>query len=412
MIKELDPNEINKIRESIAEKRIDQMKDESEIKARFDLINKIRDSVDIIPNKIVFLNFSGNYDCNLKPIANEILKRGLDYELIWGTFEHNHLDDPDNFPSSIKVFVRETYEFYVHLASAKIIIDNSINMNLIGYKKKPGQILIETWHGAMGIKKFGPDGNDDFAWHKLAREEALSTDYIISNSKLENKVYRDTFWTETPILKYGHPRNDILFLKNEKQIETIKNNILDRYKISNDKKICLYAPTFRDDHNLDVYMFNIEKLKLALKQRFGGDWVILCRYHDGIIRTYWDYTKFPDGVINVSDYPDIQELMLIIDAGITDYSSWICEYVLRKKPGFLYAPDYEQYSTSERKLLIPLEETPFPLATNEEILFDNIRSFDNKKYVKSCKAFIKKHGNVDKGKASKKTVNKIVSLLK
>ena len=189
MIKELDPNEINKIRESIAEKRIDQMKDESEIKARFDLINKIRDSVDIIPNKIVFLNFSGNYDCNLKPIANEILKRGLDYELIWGTFEHNHLDDPDNFPSSIKVFVRETYEFYVHLASAKIIIDNSINMNLIGYKKKPGQILIETWHGAMGIKKFGPDGNDDFAWHKLAREEALSTDYIISNSKLENKVY-------------------------------------------------------------------------------------------------------------------------------------------------------------------------------------------------------------------------------
>ena len=392
--------------ESIAKKRLDEMSEKSEIRHRLFLVNTIRRFTKIQKNKIVFLNFSGNYDCNVKYIAQEIRKRGLDYELVFGTFSHNKLDGLDNFPSDVHVVIRDSFDFYHHLASARVIFDNSINLALLGYKKKHGQTLIETWHGAMGIKMFGPEGNDDVVWHNLARKEAKQTNFIISNSDLEDLVYRRTFWQKTKILQYGHPRNDVLFQDSKE----LKTKICNRYSIPLNHKLCLYAPTFRDDHNQNIFMIDVDNVKNALAQKFGGEWTILFKHHDGMVRTYWDKLQCPKGVTNVSDYPDIQELMSVIDAGITDYSSWICEYMLRKKPGFLFAPDYKQYINNERTLLMPLEDYPFPLTQSEEELAKVILNFDDKKYQKQCDEFMTKHKNVDDGSASKKVVDFIQKL--
>ena len=364
-------------------------------------VNKVND------NQIIFLNFTGNYDCNLKAIAEEIIKQKLDITLYWAIFPETDLSI---FPKEIIPVIRGSREFYIAMATSKVIIDNEVATAHLGYKKKDDQYLIETWHGSIGIKRFGIHANDDTHWHKLAKKEAKMTDFVISNSDFENEVYRLTFWEGVPVWKFGHPRNDILFEKDEVKIARIRKSIYEKYNIPLDKKLCLYAPTFRDSEDLSLYKIDYVAIKEALEKRFGGEWVILTRFHN-VTKQYLDDFDISKHTIDASNYPDIQELLLVIDCGITDYSSWICEYALRRKAGFLFAPDYEQYTTQERKLFLDLNELPFMVSTSIDDLVRNILNFDELVYTNKCDQFLSKYGSIDDGHASERTVKELVKIM-
>ena len=373
-------------------------------------IKRLCRTTKIEKNKIVFLTFSGNYDCNPKAIADEIIKQKLDMNCCWGIYvpEQNISGE---FPKEVKTFIRDSYECFKALSSAKVIVDNGVSLAFIGYKKKRKQVLIETWHGSLGIKKFGEIGNNDTLWHQKAQKESSMIDYMISNSDFENSVYAQTeFKTDTEVLKVGHPRNDVLFCDEERR-RLILNKIRDRYSIAEDAKLCLYAPTFRDGNSLDQYNLDYDRLKEALKKRFGGKWQILVRFHN-VTKTRFGANLKVDNAIDVSGYADIQEILVCIDVGITDYSSWICEYMLRRKPGFIFATDMDEYIDNERKLFYKLEELPFPLACDEKALEQNILSFDEDAYVKKCDEFLKDKGSVDDGHASERVVELIKNLTK
>lgn len=363
--------------------------------------NKVND------NQIIFLNFTGNYDCNLKAIAEEIIRQKLDIKLYWAVLPDTDLSI---FPKEIIPVVRGSRDFYIAMASSKVIIDNEVATAHLGYKKKDDQYLIETWHGSIGIKRFGIHANDDTHWHNLARKEAKMTDFVISNSDFENEVYRLTFWDNVPVWKFGHPRNDILFTKDEAKIADMRKAICEKYNISPVKKICLYAPTFRDSEDLSLYKIDYVAIKNALEKRFGGEWVILTRFHN-VTKQYLDDFDISKHTIDASNYPDIQELLLVIDCGITDYSSWICEYALRRKAGFLFAPDYEQYTTQERKLFLDLNELPFMVSTSIDDLVRNILNFDELVYTNKCNQFLLKYGSIDDGHASERTVNELIKIM-
>ena len=359
-------------------------------------------------NKIIFLNFTGNYDCNPKGIAEEIRRQGLDIEIVWGIFTGTKTTG-DRFPKNVRTVQRRTYDFYKEIASSKIIVDNGVSTADLYYFKKKDQYLIETWHGSLGIKKFGKGANEDWFWHYKAERESSMTDFIISNSDFEDKVYREQFWPNTPIWKFGHPRNDVLFSdENTKQI--IRAKILEYFGLEEGKKICLYAPTFRDTSDLSQYKIDYDALSNALTERFGGEWIILTRFHNATKKYLKNYV-YPENTINASGYPDIQELMLVADVGITDYSSWICEYVLTRKPGFTFATDVDDYVEHQRKLYFQLDELPFPTASSEEQLINNILKFDDKKYVNRCNKFISDCGSVDDGHASERVVAEIKKLM-
>ena len=360
-------------------------------------------------NKIIFLNFTGNYDCNPRGICDGIIKAGYDADLVWTVMKNTRLG-PMYFPDQVRCVKRNTYEFFQELASAKVIVDNGISTSFVNYHKKSNQYLIETWHGSLGIKKFGRSANNDKSWLRKAAREGRMTDFIISNSDMEDEIYREDFWKTTPIWKFGHPRNDILLCEDKKVIADLNKSIRRTFDIPMDAKLCMYAPTFRDDQDLRPYMIDYDRLRDALKARFGGKWVILTRYH---MRTkkYLKFNMFPNYVINVSGHPEIQELMAIIDVGITDYSSWICEYMLRRKPGFTFATDVENYAEHERTLFFPLSALPFPTATDNDTLMENIMNFDEEKFVKDCDAFLKEKGSVDDGHASERAAEAIRKLI-
>ena len=359
--------------------------------------------------KIIFLNFTGNYDCNPKAICQRMIDEELDAHYVWAVNPKTRTG-AKFFPQGITFVERGTYAFYRELFTARVIVDNGVSTATLMYHKKRGQYLIETWHGSLGIKKFGRDSNKDKKWLRNAAREGRMTDFIISNSTFEDAVYREDFWKKTPIWQFGHPRNDILFCTDEEKIAALQEKIRKKYKIPEENHLCMYAPTFRDDGDLSPYVIDYHRLLAALRERFGGEWTIITRFHSRT-KKYLKGKKLPKAVVNVSGYPDIQELMLCIDVGITDYSSWICEYMLRRKPGFMFATDLDQYVQNNRSLFFPLTALPFPAAGDIDGLVKNILAFDGEKFVADCNAFLADKGSIDDGHASERTVAKIKELM-
>ena len=114
----------------------------------------------------------------------------------------------------------------------------------------------------------------------------------------------------------------------------------------------------------------------TLREKFGGDWVIAIRLHPHVKKYSEELYEFGEYVVDASYYPDIQELLVSSDIAITDYSSCIFDFMLSKKPGFIFATDIKEYNT-ERGFYYPLESTPFPVASTNDTLAENIRNFDS-----------------------------------
>ena len=175
-------------------------------------------------------------------------------------------------------------------------------------------------------------------------------------------------------------------------------------------KLALYAPTFRDDHNFAVYDLQADRILDALEKRFGGEWRLLLRYHDNDKKTESGLNNVKSGrVIDVTSLPDIQELLSFVDAGITDYSSWIYDFILGGKPGFIYARDIELYN-NERGFYFTLEESPFPVAKNNDEMEENILKFDDARYRAEVKKFLEDKGCIDDGHAGERVASLITRI--
>ena len=236
------------------------------------------------------------------------------------------------------------------------------------------------------------------------------TDYCISNSSVENAVDADTFWKNVKILELGHARNDILCEADDDRSSAIREKVYRTFGLKEDTRICLYAPTFRDDGDLRPYQIDYEKLESALQTRFGGSWVVMTRFHFRLREKIKGY-EYGNNIINASGYADIQELLTCTDVGITDYSSWICDYMLTRRPGFLFATDMAEYEKKDREFFYSLDSMPFPLASDNDQLIENILNFDNENFVKKCDAFLEDKGCIDDGHASERIVNAVEKIM-
>lgn len=367
----------------------------------------IAQKTEVKNNKILFITSRGSYNCNPKAIAEEIIRQKLPWDLVWVARKEN-MKQLNQYPKQLKVVLRGSQEFYQEVAEAKVWIDNSVNLSYLNTWKKKEQVLFETWHGSLGIKRF--ETNNDKIWIRKAKKCGKRTDYCISNSDFEDDLYRNSFWENTEILKCGHARNDILFAT-EAEKKVLKNKVCEIFGIDSTAKIALYAPTFRDEKTLEPYSIDYLRLKNILEEKFGGDWCILSRLHFEVRKLAQKmHLDTPDYVYDVTSYEDIQDLLVISDVGITDYSSWICDFMLMRKPAFLFATDLKDYY-SERGFYYPLETTPFPIAENNSELMDNILNFEIEEYKKSVNHFLDEKGCIDDGLASRRVVEKLKEIL-
>ncbi len=358
--------------------------------------------------KIVFSNYLGlGYGCNLKYVA-ELLHKELPYiEIVWLVNERGR---KFILPEYIKKVGINSLKAMYELNTAKIWIDNYHKIDFLRkfLRKRSSQYFIQTWHGSLGIKKIEADVKalvNEKSWKDLAIENAKMQDFLISNSEFEDNVYKSAFWGYGEILRFGHPRNDIFFYDNN----DLKENILNSLNINSSCKVVIYVPTFRQGNSSEIYDLDYKILKESLEKKFGGDWVVFVRMHRNIKQK--PNLCYKDFVFDVSEFDDVQELLAISDVAITDYSSCIFDFILSRKPAFIYANDIEKYN-QERGFYYPLSDTPFAIAKSNFELYSNIINYDEKKYQKNLEIFLQLKGSVDDGKAALRTVKLIKELIK
>lgn len=374
----------------------------------------LRWNTKIQPNKVLFHTQEDRYCCNQKYICEEFRRRGLG-DKIDLVYVVPTKGGRGNVPSDVRVVNRGTLAYFKEMFSAQYIFTNSVLYAKRGFRLKKKQVLFETWHGSLGIKRFDKNSyKSGWGWIRGAIATGKMTTYCISNSAFEDDVYRESYWPKTPSLRYGHPRNDIMFDTYAAQRDEIRAKILEKYDLPEDCHFILYGPTFRDSQNFDCYDIDINGLVEAAKERFGGEWKVLLRYHMKLRKVQKARDALakvnPDYVVNVTGYDDMQELITIADIAITDYSSWIYDFVLQRRPGFIFATDIDLYN-NERGFCYPLETTPFPIATTRDQLTENVRNFDAETYALRVEEFLADKGCMEDGHASERCVDKVLEMM-
>lgn len=349
-------------------------------------------------NKIVCCNMKGKrYGDNPKYITDELLRRNDAYDIVWIL----NKDVTEILPAGVRSIPNNFFVAAYELSTAKIWIDS--NTKPFGILKRKKQLYIQTWHGSYGLKKVYGDIPDKITFidKTIMKYNAKIADLFISNSKQTSELYRRAFWYSGNILECGSPRNDIFFEDSAPYHEKVQN-----YFCTQNKKMVLYAPTYREDFSIQAFQLDYYQLKQSLEKRFGGEWVILIRLHPHNIIDADEFMTHDDFVINATQYSIMQELLIACNVLVTDYSSCMFDFVTNGKPCFLYATDIEKYK-KERDYYFQLEDLPFPLAINNEQLEKVILEFNEQEYKKKLQKLFSVVGLCESGEASKRVVDYI-----
>lgn len=343
-------------------------------------------------NRIMFTSYKGSqYSCNPKAVS-EYIKENMDgkYEIVWG------LNTPSKYQdlleNEIIVVKHGSIKFYYYLLTAKVLVTNVDYLSYVFFRKK--QFIIDTWHGGGSYKRVGSQTkNINKLVNKRREYFNLRTNLFLSSSEAFTKeTIRESFNYQGNILEKGMPRNDILINNNEKLILEVKKAI----GVDINCKLVLYAPTYRNVFEHTDYLLDINKLIGALERKFGGQWVVLYRLHPMVS---CNIKNDAQRLINVSNYDDMQELLLVSDILITDYSSCMWDFSLTKKPCFLFATDLQNY-IGERDFYRDIHTWPFVLSENNDELEEQILNFSYNKYLNDVEEHHQELKNFETGNAS------------
>lgn len=355
-------------------------------------------------NKIIFINMWGRgYGDSLKYIADEILNRKLPYDLVW-LVGNNGLDIPEGIRKVKYYSIRSKIE----LSTAKVIINNA--KGLLPFIKKNSQYYIQTWHGGFALKYIEKEAEKYLSpeYVRNSKYESSITDLILSGSDFQTGIIEKSFWYNGEIFKHGIPRNDILLNVTDEKCLSIKK----RYGLDDNCKYVIYVPTFRDDNSVGAYGLNAKPLLESLNKKTGKIWKLLIRLHPNV-SFQSDIFNYDDNVINATAFDDPQELLLISDLLITDYSSIMIDFAIMRKPVFLFALDLEYYVTHCRNLRPIFYQLPFELCRSNDELINSIVYFDMHSYLERLDSFMEiNYKSYDDGYASKWVVDRIVDVIK
>lgn len=364
-------------------------------------------------SKVVMWTFEGNggYGCSPKYVAEELLERnrktGTNFKIVWLVNDMHK-----GFPGEIKKVKSTLWSRAYHLSTAGTWVSNT--RTFYGTRKRKGQRYIQTWHATICIKPIGLYRGELFP--KMARivsaYDSNMIDYVLSGSKWCDHMYRKGLLYRGRIIKTGTPRCDVLFNQRKEKYEQIRKE----YNISANAKIMLYAPTFRGGSqntnrsvSTDEVTVDFEKLVAALEKRFAGTWYVFLRLHPQLaakmekLKTH----QVSDRLVDVSQRPDMNEIIAASDAFLTDYSSAIFEAGLTGIPSFLYADDLQEYIADRGDLFFDMHKLPFPVAVNNNELVQCIEQFDGWEYQQKIETFQKETGIFEDGKASRRVADLI-----
>ena len=325
--------------------------------------------------------------------SNQSFKGNLDY--IKKEFERQ-----GNFEFNFFYKDKISFNSFKNLATSKYVFLNDNFFPLAFMKFRDETEVVQLWHAPGASKKFGGSvcSPEELEILSMASE---NTDYLITSSKKVEKEYIEAFQIDkSKIEALGLPRLDYYFENHD--LDKLKSEFCREYDIDSSKKIILYAPTFRDEEKYNnVFDFlDLERFNEVL----GDEYVLALRLHPKIKNFYKEDISSKGKYVDVSEFESEQELMLISDILITDYSSIMIEYAVLNRPIIFFTYDLEYYLANERGFYYDFKETvPGPIVHTSDELIDIIKNdeFDKSK----ISDFVMTQFDVIDGKASKRVVD-------
>lgn len=348
-------------------------------------------------NKVFFSAYEGKQiACNPKALFLYMKKQGLDEgkRIIW---EYNGSSTAMK-KRHITTCRHNSLSYFYHIMTSRFVITNSGVTASIPLRKE--QICVNTWHAGGAFKKFGADisgemnGTDAYALSVAAGQ----TDYFISSNRLFSEIVSRTLMlSREKILDIGLPRNDVFF--DPVRLARMRSRVRERFGVSEDDFLILYAPTFRGNSGEDRLQTRDkvdEDLTAAIREKTGKNPVYFLRRH-----YYHHEEEQYSAYINVSAYPDMQDLLAAADMLITDYSSAMWDFALTGKPCLLFVPDLDEY-LSQRGFYTNPETWPGLLCQSTAALVQAVRGFDENQYREKLEAYFSLTGSSESGEGCKK----------
>lgn len=318
---------------------------------------------------IVFNSFGGRkYDDSPKCIYEAMIKdpRFDDYQFVWAFI------NPDSFviPRG-KIIKCDTFTYFKTLLKARVWVTNSTMERGLRFKGSR-TFYFNSWHGTP-IKLMGRDIDKSNASFR-SKGAKCPYDVFCAQSQFDADVFKKSFHVPEQAMKViGLPRNDELV---NNAGEERKNIVRELLGIPNDKKVILYAPTYREyakDEYKNCVMappINLDKWKDSL----GKEYVLLFRAHYEVVKVL--NVTSNDFVKDVSAYPSLNDLMIVSDMLISDYSSIFFDYSIMGKPMLCFAYDYDEYQSRRGMYFDVREELDCIAMDAEEKVLEEILSLD------------------------------------
>jgi len=359
-----------------------------------------------IDNDLIFFeSFHGqSYAHNPKYIYEKMLEMGYKnkYKFVW-SYKGNL-----KIPGNPIIVNRDEESYYRYLAISKFWINN---ISFPVKEKRKDTIYLQTTHGTP-FKHMGNDiknGSSKIVKGNLT-QEAKKWDYLISANDYSKNIFKRASMFKKKILNVGYPANDIFYSKDS---DIKKSQIKSKLGLDNNKKIILYAPTFRDvvrDIEGNHY-FDLQIDLDSLYDNLNEDYVILLRLHYLISNSLNISSNLNEFVLDVSHYNDIHELCMISDVLITDYSSVFFDFAHTKNPILFFMPDFYEYSSTRGLYLDIKKDLPGPLLFDMAELIDGLKNIDKvqKKFQHSYDNFYNEYCSLGHGDASAKVVKALIN---
>lgn len=363
---------------------------------------------------VIFDSFMGRgYSCNPKAIYEYIRdnEEFSGYKKVWCYRKGNYFTVDD----CVMVKYR-SLKYYYYLSKAKYWIFNSKLSPDIN--KKKDQIYVQTWHGTP-LKKLAKDidiGEDKtFYRSAMSRAEMVKSyedderryDYLISPNKFSTEKFQSAFGVaKEKVLEIGYPRNDVLKNADDEMIREIK----EKFNIPLDKKVLLYAPTWRDNvFNAKGYVYKPKADFKKWKEMLSDEWVLIYKPHYLIVNDI-EKEELGDFIYSSSNADDINDLYLVSDVLITDYSSVFFDFGVLRKPILFYMYDLQDYKDNLRGFYLDIhKDLPGPIIEDEENLLNSIINIHTivKDYSKRYEEFYENFCNLEDGNASQRLVDAV-----
>ncbi len=294
-------------------------------------------------------------------------------------------------------------KFLYYVMTSRVIITDDYLKYLRYFELRPEQRVVQLWHACGAFKKFGQRGTA----LDLPTDRATHIQYnmICVSSEEIRSLYADAFDTDIrKVHALGMPRTDSFF--DQKYIESRREKVYQKYADLKGKEVLLYAPTFRDNTG-DRTIFEPElSFEQLSKELLPNQVFVICPHplmKNAIVPQSYDNIKV------IRDF-STNDIMLVSDLLITDYSSVIFEYALLNKPIIFFCYDLIYYDRGFY-LRYP-EDLPGEVYQTQEELFDYLK--DTKRHVISEKyqRFVKKYMGACDGKSSSRIAGIINEYLK